>query len=325
MAKRSMTKFDELEMKADVRCRQFWDACSSDALPVPLHELVKMCDVEAIRFERLWSTAGLAKSGERYVIFVNSDAPGATRGAGILLTPDDPGWSDFPPPIRFSIAHEIAHVALYQVTPSERREDQLSRHSKYVEAACSRLARKILLPKDQFIRAIAGQVFNVGQLRGVLRTFAVSPEVLLRRLQLHDLETEFARGDGLVAFVTRRQDQGYAKAGVMWGAQTRSRFGGSVDQARAELARRSPDLSVPAPDSFRQHEGYFLKWLRVHPELDSWIDDESLFPRRLSVRCDNDTELPCEVQFAQLRHRDFAGLLSVRVCGPLTKRSGGSV
>ena len=123
--------------------------------------MAKALGVERIRFEPLISDAGLAKTAEGFEIVINTEAPGATEPPGSIFLADDGRWNELRSPLRFSVAHELAHVPFLISAGRKRFADVLTRNQPDVERGSSVLARTFLLPRKLLIRELGNGLFDV--------------------------------------------------------------------------------------------------------------------------------------------------------------------
>src|SRR5262249_8994529 len=78
--------------------------------PVPLHQLAAQRRIRRIQVLTLLSTAGLAPVENGYAIYLNEAAPGASTLAQAKLDVHEADFMRLTAPLRFNVAHEIAHV-----------------------------------------------------------------------------------------------------------------------------------------------------------------------------------------------------------------------
>lgn len=105
--------------------------------PAPLEEFAKELGIRCVRFKPLLSDGALAKEGKDLEIVLNTEAPGAAWPAGTVLPVDDGKWGALNPPLRFSVAHEIAHAVFLKVAGYDSRLDLFQKNERAVENACN--------------------------------------------------------------------------------------------------------------------------------------------------------------------------------------------
>lgn len=86
----------------------------------------------------------------------------------------------------FSLLHELAHL-LFHANGISRFEpdyfDRLPPSQKAVEVLCNRLASEVLIPSEDFLRAISSlRAFEDPAIEGLARRYSVSREAVARRL-----------------------------------------------------------------------------------------------------------------------------------------------
>lgn len=135
--------------------------------PVDLNVVARKFNADIVR-KPVQSGAWLARSGPRYVINVNSKEP-KTRQS-------------------FAIAHELAHLALYEATgltaalSHDVRSKQDDEGAGEVEALCDIFASELLMPADEWANITAQFGVSIPILRRLAQAYAVSRIATARRL-----------------------------------------------------------------------------------------------------------------------------------------------
>ena len=197
MAKRSSIAFDNLVPRAWQAVAEWAAKCSQLRPPVRIEELANTYRVKQIEFEPLLSTAGIEKDGDGFVISVNPEADGATNAEGDVLKISAESLSPLASSVRFTLAHELAHLILYSL--SDEDEDSFKNHEDRLEVTCNQLAGAIVLPKESLVREVDGKLFDAQHLARLLPLFRVSVDILVRRLHAPDLRSAFGTLDGALA------------------------------------------------------------------------------------------------------------------------------
>jgi hypothetical protein len=105
---------------------------------------------------------------------------------------------------RFTLAHELAHTLFYEERDGFQREDGHAPKGPKLEALCQFAAGNLVVPRPLLEREIRSgpRLSSTTQLRRLSKTFAVSAEVILRRIEsdsLVDVDTALVcvdiRGD----------------------------------------------------------------------------------------------------------------------------------
>ncbi len=218
------TSFDLLCERARGLVEEWGRSVADGPLPVPLEDLAARYKVRRIEFEPFLSKAGIEKDGDGFLICMNSRAAGIDQTEGTVLEVSG-HWCRLHPHIRFTIAHEIAHLIILQLAGGNWRSDLFRRHAVALENECSRMARALLLPKERLRREIGDRLFDVDTVRKLLTEFRVSPEVFVWRLRLPDMQAEFRSSDGLLAFAREQPDGSVGLvARAAWGTIASNRW-----------------------------------------------------------------------------------------------------
>ncbi len=273
---------------------------ANSAPPVALHELASKLRIRQIEFLPLISTAGIRPLDGGYVIYINTRAPGAESVTRERLEPTHDDFSNLNSPLRFTVAHEMAHVFFFNAVGGNHDSPLLRKHWQAIENSCNQMARVLLLPKAPFLRELGPDLLAAPQLWITSRRFAVSPRVLIYRLQLEDLRHTMADSDGgLIGLVEEGRDQAMLVAvhtigtfaRMRWPKQKWSPEGISVNDlhllvAWEKILNRSERVTVDA-------------------EVD-WRGDEAA---------------PCRLDLLPISRRPFSAILTIRVTGYVRPRA----
>ena len=300
------TKFDQLREQAVRRAEEWGKSVTTS--PAPLHELAKSLEIQSIRFEPLLSSAGLEKNTRGFSIIVNTEGFGATSPAGTVLQPSEEEWGELRPPVRFSVAHEMAHVIFMKLARAER-SDLLRKKLEELEVACNRIAGMILIPAQYFLRHVSKDLFDASRLRTLLTEIRVSPEVFVRRLKQPDMQRAFRDLHGYLAFV--RQDNAKLRivASEAFGPHARARFGERSVQGTLGRSQTRNTQSKSLWDK---------QWLTLD-DLDLPSDDrirlsnDEVHRQEIAVRCKNNVMLPCVFSAARCTNNPVGFLIAVEV------------
>jgi hypothetical protein len=196
MAKFRRATFEDLLPRAWDSVGEWANKWSERPLPVPLEELAMACKVRRIEFEPLLSTGGLEEEEDGFVVFVNTEADGVDQRDGDILEVSQDVWRQLRPPLRFTLAHELAHLLFWQI--ADRDMDFLKNHERELETVCNQMAGMLLLPKTILLREVGVRLFDADHLRTLLKSFHVSADTFVFRLKSRDLEGSFKDRDGMV-------------------------------------------------------------------------------------------------------------------------------
>jgi len=308
MARRS--RFDAVLDRALRRTDEIAQSLGTMELPIRLSELAHPLRVRTVRFEPLLSSAGLEKTTHGFNIIVNTEAYGASHPAGTVLDASGGAWADLAPPIRFSVAHEMAHVIFIQVVRDESA-DLLRRKQDLLEVACNQIAGRILVPAQAFKREVSDQLLNASHLRTLASKFRVSPEVLVRRLRLRDTRGGFRDVHGYVGLFREAEGSLRMVASQAFGPHAQGRFGRAV---RRDLLRPSSNGEARRM-SVSDDERRSLDDLDLPPEVHSFFSEDHVDSRQLEVACSNGLKLPCNITTARCSRRPTAFLIAIEVTG----------
>jgi hypothetical protein len=144
---------------------------------------------------------GLVVEPGGFVIYVRCEEEFAAAWTAVLADPQDGGRS-LPARQRFSVAHELAHTLLYDLsadTPKSLLGRATGNELSSLERTCNRAAARLLLP-DHLLGSSLGALdpIDAHGLEILARRFRVSAEVLIRRL---DLSGIWARRGGIAMCV----------------------------------------------------------------------------------------------------------------------------
>lgn len=245
---------------------------------------------------------------------MNTEAPGATHRPGTILEVESGKWADLGKPLRFTIAHEIAH-AIYFDAGWDSDQDLFVRHDRALESNCSQMARVLLIPPSRLVREWEGRFFDVGHIETLLRRFRVSAHAFILRLQLPDLRGVFDGTDGLLIFAREEAGRIRIVAYRIWGplatgmrtilesGSTQNEQGG-YRKAKARGLVQSTGL-----------EGRPLDDLASDIGMEAWLQKGESGPRPIRVVWRPGMILPCEINACRIPSQTPSFLISVRVDG----------
>ncbi len=285
--------------------------------PVSLRRVAKELGVRRIEFAPLWSNAGLRKVRDGYEIVLNTESPGVNENPGEQLVMDSEAPTDVQPPVRFTIAHELAHMVSLKIAGDTKR-DVFVKNAEAVENACNILARILLMPPKAVLKATAGHRLELENLRGLVSAFGVSAEVFIRRLHLSDLQGCFAGTDGLLALVEMKDGAFSVEACHIFGlANALARFDEALP-ARGEHGQQHRSLSPRYRNSAWKLEGRRLAELQLGIDIDSLLTERKSGTVHLEVqwRTKQNPTLPCQLSFLRQRDEPTTALVSITVSGP---------
>jgi len=279
--------FDCLRVKVWQMAHKWTSSVRHRALPVPLEELAKARNIKRVRFAPILSTAGLKKTDDGYVIVINPVSAGERLGRGSELT-SSTDWRYLTPRVRFSIAHEIAHVLFYDSMDGDVENAVFLRHWKRLERACNQIAGALLLPTERLVAEVRRFGLDFRSVENLRCLFCVSVETLLRRLQDKEVNKQL---DGMDQILTLVRHEG------------------------SNLVVRAPYIRGPrATSRFRVKEGDLLDGLGLPTEFQSTLSLRRQAEQTISVSWTADQVLQCKAAFYPIGSSNDT-LLSVMVVG----------
>lgn len=301
MRKPAKSKFDSLTEGAWHTAEEMIKAAAELGRDSSLSQLAKALNVRRVRFQPLLSTAGVTKNDDGFDMVINTEARCVMPEMAGEFDTDRVERADILPPVRFTLAHELAHLVFLKVKGGSWDSDLFRRHERALEHACSRLARMILMPKDLLKRELGNDLFNTENLKRLLSIFRVSPEVLLLRLKLPDMEAACGNQSGLIALVAESSGSLLIELARTWGHTAQERFGNAIERAKSE--QREPEQSADevysGAEEARLPEGLPLSALGLPVDIDSWLRSGDTGEKDLRVvwRSGESATLPCHVSF----------------------------
>jgi hypothetical protein len=278
-------------------------------LPVSLNDLARREQISTIRFKPILGTAGLLRTGGGFDIVINTEAPGADQPADFVLRVDS-DWNVLTPPLRFTVAHEIAQALFVRTSGGDPNKDFFLKNEQAIDHLCNDLASRFLMPEKQLIAAIGPALFDAEHLFNLTRKIGVSPEALARRLDASEFRRAFGEVEGLVSFVRkdlsdriRSSDQIRFVAGEIWGIRALSQFGiGPVVRPR-DGTRKFPS-------------GRSVGDLKLDLSLEDRLQNEIVGVQLRTVAWRGSKPnnlLKCEARFCRTSRKPLCGLLTVQV------------
>jgi hypothetical protein len=248
----------------------------------------------------LLSTAGIVYTEAGYSILINVSAAGASaiEKKRLDLTAED--FSRLNAPLRFTIAHEMAHVFFFDLLDDEASKQLLRKHWRAVENTCNQIARVLLAPKSVLLRELDGGLYSVIHLRRVIRRFGISPEVFIRRLNMDDMKSIVLEQEGLIAYI-RRTERGLRIVA--------SHALGDLASTRWPKARHAK--GVPISRLF----------LCARHEIESMVASGRTGVVETEVIWRPDEFIPCRVEVHAYHSKSLNSIVTVRFLGHLQKRS----
>ncbi len=147
-------------------------------LPVDLHTVASECGVVTVERREMIPEAVMAPEGDGFRIYLRSNfvnRPGANVRE------------------RFSLAHEIAHTLFYELRDGVMKSIRGAPTGERLEAACHRGAGLVLVPDELLQLELGSSPRDAAALIKLARTFEVSLEVIMRRLdEASEYETDYA-------------------------------------------------------------------------------------------------------------------------------------
>ena len=265
MTRKSGDEFRRLASQASTVADEWAAKWADGPLPVPLEELATDVHVRRLAFEPLLSSAGLEREETGFVVCVNPQADGVDHRSGETVGVTAVEWAKLKPPLRFTLAHELAHLIFLRL--AKNRPESFQGHEGELETACNQMAGSLLLPKLRLAREAGGaKLFDADHIAGLLGHFRVSPDAFILRLSTPDLTGSMEEADGVLALV-RAYDERLSidaihvsgtRATVRWGPLRKNRSGGQIDDLmidRQLVERAAANDRVQEPTQVVWHPG----------------------------------------------------------------------
>jgi len=233
-----------LEDPAWTVARDMCDLLTKEPPPVKLRVLADRWSIKRVRFEPLWSTAGLVPCEGGFEIWIDPQSPAALTEGSVVESED---VDNFEPPLRFVVAHEISHLIFHHVAQERKKIQLLEKCGDRLEKVCNEMARFLLVPPRPLFELLDGRVFDPPHLSMLRERFGVSLDVLVYRLALPDVLREFTSAEGIIAYAMEREGYLRVEAIQAFGAQARYRFQSTLSEGKA-TGMRPPldrDLGIP--------------------------------------------------------------------------------
>ncbi|MBI5818052.1 MAG: ImmA/IrrE family metallo-endopeptidase [Verrucomicrobia bacterium] len=279
----------------------------------PLREAAKKLNITGIRFVPLFCSAGLAKTGSGFEVVLNLDGVRGTSEASSNFEPGSEKWFTLTNRMRFSVAHELAHLIFLEAADGDWREGVFDTNLKSIEGGCSSLARILLLPKQMLLKAVDEQLFDVNLLNEICSRFRVSPEVFIRRLHLSDMTGAFAGLDCVVALVQDNEGILIIKTCHIMGGDSKGRFDTPYEKVRVKKPKDHSSLSKHFRQLAWAIEGLPVAKLGIDDELESKLRRDEKGKWEREVPFGKDTAITCEIRFLRRRSSPLSVLLSILV------------
>lgn len=276
------SKFGPLRAKATFEAERWAESVANLPLPVPIHELAKSRKIQRIEFEPILSTAGIVKRGDGYVIVVNTDARGISKTAGDFMDINAGTIRELPPPIRFTIAHEIAHAILFDVAGSFK--SRTLRAARGLESTCSIIASKLLMPASRVKREIGDALFDPNHIKKVVDAFGVSSQAFILRLQLDDLRSHFERFEGLLGLACSTEGGTKVVACEIFGVESWKVLGIGPAQQGSDGSEEEPSLfGASQSRSDARPIGRSISELLTSPDIEQWLKEKDQINESITV------------------------------------------
>ncbi len=192
-----------IERKALATLKKFTKTSGVGVDSLSLVRVAREFKIESIRFEPLLSDAGLKRleSGGLEIV-INTDASYRRVRHGTVMRIEDGGeLSKLNPYLRFTVAHEIAHAIVLEISGGDSSIDEFKLHEDAVESVCNRMAGALLVPEKALDHALGGIVFDAEHLQRIAGEFHVSMEVLVLRIKRLKLRERGSSFGGLLLLV----------------------------------------------------------------------------------------------------------------------------
>ena len=182
-------RWQNLHKLASSTARRLASASTVSHLPVSLRPIADAQHAH-VTFQQLLAEGGISVITGGFEICVNAPGDVVASLTARFNSPEDGGRS-FPPRLRFTVAHELAHTFFFQWEGNHRKPRALISGTHYaelesLERECNDAAGLILVPEHLLVSVVeAGSldVFDPMTIRGIADRFAASVDCLIIRLR----------------------------------------------------------------------------------------------------------------------------------------------
>ena len=289
--------FDKLRQQAWRVVNQWAQSVADDPLPVALDALAVAHKIRAVVFEPLFSDTAVEKEENGFLICVNTEARGAHYKSGTEIEITRANLNALTPQLRFSIAHELAHLIILEISGARSKSDVFRGRSDALEATCNEMAGAILLPRSRLKREIDGRLFNAPHLRGLCAKFGVSPDTLVWRFRSSDVRDEFKAFDGLI--VVARGEKGAMEI--------------ESSMVLEPLARQRWRSIADARDNLQ------IEALGLPSDALSSVYDEDRVATKVEIEWRPGMTLPCELTTCRLYSKPLTIMMAIQVVGSMER------
>jgi len=307
------SQLDELRKASRRAAARLLQSKILDTPPISLNALGKQENIAALRFMPILGSAGLLQTKAGFDIVINTEAPGAIQKADTVLSVEESDWNSLAAPLRFTIAHEIAHAVVLRVSGGNPNKDIFFRNEDAIDHFCNDLASGFLMPAQQVEDDIGQRLFDAAYLAQLSRRFLVSAEAFVRRVASLELANLSGSADGLVSIVRNvssndRSARMRFVAGKLWGARALNQFG--LGPAEDVQGRR--DTKFPL------HR--FVDKIELGDNSDAWLRANAYGVRMITAQWRGSgtrNVLEYEAQYQRISENPLTLILAVRVlAGP---------
>jgi len=172
---------------------QIVESNNSPGFATSVRHLAESIGVKKVVFRPIPADALLTRLPHGFGIHINCADPDVERLNALYEKEGDPHHLEWlPPRIRFSVAHECAHIILDGFAEAYGGAEELfSKMGKdkvdLIEITCNKIAERILLPKEKYSRALFAAVepYEPINVPVLALFFKVSPDVIVHSLGAH--------------------------------------------------------------------------------------------------------------------------------------------
>lgn len=288
-------EWDKLRLRAEQKAIELTK--SIDQIPIPLQALAGHYDVKVLRFEKLISTGGIRYNDGKYEIVVGIRSAGVTDPHGTEIPLDSPRWDTFGPAVRFTIAHEIAHLIFYGLVPDRSDSEFLRANLDELEKACNHIAAHLLLPASKMPPSLGTHRFDVGFIAEMISRFKTSPETFIWRFKQEKTISVYKNSDGIIGLIRQGRDGWTIKACHGRGQYIIPLLG---DRENDEVANHLEKTGS-------------IKALRLPPEIERKLIIDSSGKSPVPYEWSDTTKL-FELQWRKLYHHPFPEAVIFTLC-----------
>lgn len=309
MAKEGKSAFGSICEKAWKTAEEWGNHLLIDELPTPLVDLAKSYSVTRIERAPIFSSAGLKHAGlkhsrDAFCIVINTETSGINETEETEISLTEESLRKLPDKVRFSIAHEIAHLVILKESGKKPSDPFFKRNLHKLEPVCNYMARALLIPKRRLIQEIGDKLFDAVHIHQLIERFGVWPGVFVWRLQMDDLLDSFSGRDGVLGYAEENRGGVTVPAARVWGGK------GSWPYSDTKV--KDPRDLIVGPQNRN------IKGVRINLDLEDFLRNSQEDVIESSIPWHASQRVPCILSVARIRLKPLKAVFAIKVTGEIS-------